>query len=212
MADQAFEKTFKPGEVIFKQGDVGNEMYLIRGGSVKISRLGGGVEKTLAVIKEGDFFGEMAIIDGSPRSAMATAVDDVKLLIVDRDGFNAQLKSNPMINYVLETMARRLRDTNRQVEFLLIRDEMRRVVALLVSMAKERGAQTPEGIVVDFPYDYATLASMIGMEPAKTEEVMKKLLGLKLIRVENKKMIITSLAEIDDYLRFMTLKEKFSGN
>ena len=212
MPGQEFEKTLKPNEVLFKQGDSGTEMYLIRSGKVRISRSAGDKEKVLAMLKEGDFFGEMAIIDGSPRSATAAAVDDVKLLIVDKDGFNAQLKSNPMINYVLETMARRLRDTNRQVEFLLIRDEMRRVVALLVSMAKERGAQTPDGIVVDFPYDYATLASMIGMEPAKTEEVMKKLLSLKLIRVENKKMIITSLAEIDDYLRFMTLKEKFSGN
>lgn len=211
MAGQEFERIFKPGEVIFRQGDAGNEMYLIRSGKIKISRSAGNIEKTLAVIKEGDFFGEMAVIDGSPRSATATAIEEVNLLIVDREAFKSQLKDNPMIEYVLETMTRRLRDTNRQVEFLLIRDEMRRVVALLVSMAKERGAQTSEGIVVDFPYDYQALGSMIGIDAAKTEEIMKKLLALNLIRVEDRKMIIPSLPEVDDYLRFITLKEKFSA-
>jgi len=210
MAGQEYEKNFKPGEIIFKQGDDGHEMYLIRAGKIKISRSAGNIEKTLAIIKEGDFFGEMAVIDGSPRSATATAVDDVNLLIVDRDAFKSQLKDNPMIEYVLETMTRRLRDTNRQGEFLLIRDEMRRVVALLVSMVKERGAQTSEGIVVDFPYDYTALGGMIGIDASKTEEIVKKLLNLKLIRIEDKKLIISSLAEIDDYLRFITLKEKFS--
>jgi len=210
MAGQEYEKNFKPGDVIFKQGDDGSEMYLIRTGKVKISRSAGNIEKVLAIIKEGDFFGEMAVIDGSPRSAAATAVDEVNLLIVDRDAFKSQLKDNPMIEYVLETMTRRLRDTNRQVEFLLIRDEMRRVVALLVSMAKERGAQTAEGIVVDFPYDYTALGGIIGIDASKTEEIVKKLLTLKLIRIEDKKLIITSLVEIDDYLRFITLKEKFS--
>ncbi|HAD81891.1 MAG: hypothetical protein A2509_11690 [Candidatus Edwardsbacteria bacterium RIFOXYD12_FULL_50_11] len=211
MAGQEYEKNFKPDEVIFRQGDAGSEMYLIRAGKIKISRSAGNIEKTLAIIKEGDFFGEMAVIDGSPRSATATAVDEVNLLIVDRDAFKSQLKDNPMIEYVLETMTRRLRDTNRQVEFLLIRDEMRRVVALLVSMAKERGAQTAEGIVVDFPYDYAALGGIIGIDASKTEEIVKKLLTLKLIRIEDKKLIITSLVEIDDYLRFITLKEKFSS-
>lgn len=211
MAGQEFERKFKPGDVIFRQGDAGNEMYLIRSGKIKISRSAGNIEKTLAVIKEGDFFGEMAVIDGSPRSATATAIEEVNLLIVDREAFKSQLKDNPMIEYVLETMTRRLRDTNRQVEFLLIRDEMRRVVALLVSMAKERGAQTSEGIVVDFPYDYQALGSMIGIDAAKTEEIMKKLLALNLIRVEDRKMIIPSLTEVDDYLRFITLKEKFSA-
>lgn len=210
MAGQEFERKFKPGDVIFRQGDAGNEMYLIRSGKIKISRSAGNIEKTLAVIKEGDFFGEMAVIDGSPRSATATAIEEVNLLIVDREAFKSQLKDNPMIEYVLETMTRRLRDTNRQVEFLLIRDEMRRVVALLVSMAKERGAQTSEGIVVDFPYDYQALGSMIGIDAAKTEEIMKKLLALNLIRIEDRKMIIPSLTEVDDYLRFITLKEKFS--
>ncbi len=211
MAGQEFERKFKPGDVIFRQGDAGNEMYLIRSGKIKISRSAGNIEKTLAVIKEGDFFGEMAVIDGSPRSATATAIEEVNLLIVDREAFKSQLKDNPMIEYVLETMTRRLRDTNRQVEFLLIRDEMRRVVALLVSMAKERGAQTSEGIVVDFPYDYQALGSMIGIDAAKTEEIMKKLLALNLIRIEDRKMIIPSLTEVDDYLRFITLKEKFSA-
>jgi len=211
MAGQEFERSLKAGELLFKQGDPGNEMFLIRSGKIKITRSAGAVEKTLAVLKEGDFFGEMAVIDGSPRSAAATAIEETKLMIVDREAFNSQLKNNPMIAYVLETMSRRLRETNKQVEFLLIRDEMRRVVAMLVSMAKERGANTPDGVVIDFPYDYATLGGMVGMEAFKTEEIIKKLLGLNLIKIEDRKLIMPSLNDIDEYLRYITLKEKFSS-
>ena len=210
MAGQEFERSLKAGELLFKQGDAGNEMFLIRSGKIKITRSAGAVEKTLAVLKEGDFFGEMAVIDGSPRSAAATAIEETKLMIVDREAFNSQLKNNPMIAYVLETMSRRLRETNKQVEFLLIRDEMRRVVAMLVSMAKERGANTPDGVVIDFPYDYATLGGMVGMEAFKTEEIIKKLLSLNLIKIEDRKLIMPSLGDIDEYLRYITLKEKFS--
>lgn len=211
MAGQEFEKSLKAGELLFKQGDPGDEMFLIRSGKIKITRSAGTIEKTLAVLKEGDFFGEMAVIDGSPRSAAATAIEETKLLIVDREAFNSQLKNNPMIAYVLETMSRRLRETNKQVEFLLIRDEMRRVVAMLVSMAKERGANTPDGVVIDFPYDYNTLGGMVGMEAFKTEEIIKKLLSLNLIKIEDRKLIMPSLSDIDEYLRYITLKEKFSS-
>jgi len=211
MAAQEFEKILKPNEVLFRQGDPGNEMFLIRSGKVKISRQAGGQEKTLAVLKEGDFFGEMAVIDGSTRSATATAVEETKLLIIDREAFKSQLKSNPMIEYVLETMSRRLRDTNKMVEFLMIRDELRRVVSLLVNMANERGAQTPEAIIVDFPYDYNSLGEMVGVEGPKVEEIIKKLLSLNLVRIQDRKLIIPSLANIDEYLRFITLKEKFGA-
>jgi len=211
MAGLEFEKLLKAGELLFKQGDPGNEMFLIRSGTIKITRSAGAVEKTLAVLKEGDFFGEMAVIDGSPRSAAATALEETKLLIVDREAFDSQLKNNPMIAYVLETMSRRLRETNKQVEFLLIRDEMRRVVAMLVSMAKERGAHTPDGVVIDFPYDYAALGGMVGIEACKTEEIVKKLLSLNLIKIEDRKLIMPSLNDIDEYLRYITLKEKFSS-
>jgi CRP/FNR family cyclic AMP-dependent transcriptional regulator len=211
MAGQEFEKSLKAGELLFRQGDPGDQMFLIRSGKIKITRSSGDVEKTLAVLKEGDFFGEMAVIDGSPRSAAATAIEETMLMIVDREAFNSQLKNNPMIAYVLETMSRRLRETNKQVEFLLIRDEMRRVVAMLVSMAKERGANTPDGVVIDFPYDYATLGGMVGMEAFKTEEIVKKLLGLNLIKIEDRKLIMPSLNDIDEYLRYITLKEKFSS-
>ncbi len=211
MPGQEFEKSLKPGEVLFKQGDPGTEMFLIRSGKIKITRSAGGQDKTLAVLKEGDFFGEMAVIDGSPRSANAIAAEEVKLLIIDREAFKAHLKSNPMIEYVLETMARRLRDTNKMVEFLMIRDELRRVVSLLVNMANERGAQTPEGIIVDFPYDYNALGDMVGIEGPKVEEIIRKLVDLKLVRISDRKLVIPSLANIDEYLRFITLKEKFGA-
>ncbi|MEW6685833.1 MAG: Crp/Fnr family transcriptional regulator [Candidatus Edwardsbacteria bacterium] len=210
IAPHEFEKTLRPGETLFHEGESGEQMFLIRSGKVRISKRSGQVEKTLAVLKEGDFFGEMALIDGSPRSATATALEETRLLIVDREAFKAQLKENPMIEYVLETMSRRLRATNRQVEFLLIRDELRRVVAMIQSLAKERGITTPDGgVVLDFDYSYEDFGNTVGITAEKAKELLHKLLNIKLIRLEEKKMTVPSMNDLDEYMRYITLKEKF---
>jgi len=84
---EGMEKKLNPGEVLFNEGDKGRLMYLIREGKIKITKGKGEEEKVLAVLKEGDFFGEMAIIDGSPRSASAIAVTLTSLLVIVSIGF-----------------------------------------------------------------------------------------------------------------------------
>jgi len=204
-----FEKMLKPGEVLFKENDPATDIFLIRSGKIKISTTGGGIEKTLATLKDGDFFGEMAVIDGSPRSATATAVEQTTLLIMDRDGFTAQIDKNPFIKYVLETLAKRLRETNRQIEFLLIRNEERRLVALLLSRAQKEGTKSNGGVRIPFPHSAADLADMAGMEAGKAQELFDKLLASKLMSLDGDTLIIPSIPDLEEYLRYITLKERF---
>ncbi|HEC79855.1 MAG TPA: cyclic nucleotide-binding domain-containing protein, partial [Firmicutes bacterium] len=81
LGEEVFEKygkVYKNGEVICKEGDKGDSMYIIYEGAVKITKRAHDKETTLAVLKEGDFFGEMAIIDREPRSASAIAEGETK--------------------------------------------------------------------------------------------------------------------------------------
>jgi CRP/FNR family cyclic AMP-dependent transcriptional regulator len=205
---EGMEKKLKPGEVLFDEGDKGDVMYLIREGKIKITKGAGEDEKVLAVLKEGDFFGEMAIIDGSPRSAGAIATTPVSLLVIDKDTFKSKIKENPLIEYVLETLSRRLRTTDEQIRLLTIKSEERRVVAYIITKAKESGKKTDAGIEIT-PFSFENLAHITGIEQDKIKSYVKNLEQANLITLKDNTVIIKGIEDLDDYLRYIALKEKF---
>lgn len=205
-----YEKQLNTGEVLFKDGDPGDEMYLIKSGKIRISKPAGDVEKTLAVLKEGDFFGEMSVIDGSPRSATATAIEPAELVIFDREVFMNQVRENPLIEYVLHTLIRRLRETDEQIKYLLIKNEEKRLIAMLLTKARE-GTQTDKGILVGMSFSYDTLADIVGTTEEKTKEIIGNLLKGKLVEIEGDKLYVINQRNLEEYLSYITLKEKFGG-
>ena len=205
---EGMEKKLKAGDVLFLEGDKGDVMYLIREGKIKITKGSGEDEKVLAVLKEGDFFGEMAIIDGSPRSAGAVATTPVSLLVIDKDTFKSKIKENPLIEYVLETLSRRLRTTDEQIRLLTIKSEERRVVAYIITKAKEIGKKTDQGIEIT-PFSYENLAHLTGIEAKKIKNYVENLEHANLIALKDNTLTIKSVEDLDDYLRYIALKEKF---
>lgn len=107
-----FTKKFPAGTCIFQEGDLGFEMFVIREGSVEIRKNIGGKEKVLSVLEKGDFFGEMALIEGLPRSASAYAISDVEAVAIDEAAFENLLTQNPEIALrMLRKLSRKLRYT-----------------------------------------------------------------------------------------------------
>ena len=205
-----YEKQLNTGEVLFKDGDPGDEMYLIKSGKIRISKPAGDVEKTLAVLKEGDFFGEMSVIDGSPRSATATAIEPTELVIFVREVFMNQVRENPLIEYVLHTLIRRLRETDEQIKYLLIKNEEKRLIAMLLTKARE-GTQTDKGILVGMSFSYDTFADIVGTTEEKTKEIVGNLLKGRLVEIEGDKLYVSNQRNLEEYLSYITLKEKFGG-
>ncbi|OGC39152.1 hypothetical protein A2Y85_03420 [candidate division WOR-3 bacterium RBG_13_43_14] len=205
---EGMEKKLNAGDMLFDEGDKGDVMYLIREGKVKITKGKGDDEKVLAVLKEGDFFGEMAIIDGSPRSASAIATTPVTMLIIDKDTFKAKIKENPLIEYVLETLSRRLRNTDEQIRLLTIKSEERRIVAYIITRAKEIGKKTDTGIEI-VPFTPDSLTHITGIDEAKIKSYINNLEKAGLVSIHENGIIIRAVEELDDYLRYIALKEKF---
>lgn len=116
------EKKVKKNEIIFREGDIGDAFYLIVTGSVRISTMVPGVgEEALTILKEGEYFGEMALIDDAPRSASAIANDDTMLLCIGKDDFRKLLERQTDIAYKLlwiftKTLSARLRKTDEQLK------------------------------------------------------------------------------------------------
>jgi CRP/FNR family transcriptional regulator, cyclic AMP receptor protein len=104
----------KEGAVVFRAGDAGNAMYLIEQGKVRIYvRAKDGQEVTLTELGRGDFFGEMALLDGKPRSADARVAEDARLAVLSRDHFLSFVRSNPDVGLeMLTALANRLRHTD----------------------------------------------------------------------------------------------------
>ena len=205
---EGMEKKLNTGDILFNEGDKGDVMYLIRDGKVKITKGKGDDEKVLAVLKEGDFFGEMAIIDGSPRSASAIAATPVTMLVIDKETFKAKIKENPLIEYVLETLSRRLRNTDEQIRLLTIKSEERRIVAYIITRAKEIGKKTDAGIEIT-PFTPENLTHITGIDEGKIKNYISNLQKAGLVSVQENGITIRAVEDLDDYLRYIALKEKF---
>jgi CRP/FNR family transcriptional regulator, cyclic AMP receptor protein len=208
-AEGAFEKTLKAGEVLFREGERGEEMYLIRSGKVEISNSSGGAKKVLATLSEGSFLGEMAIVDDAPRSATATAMTDVALLILDRAAFKGQIQENPMVDYLISSLVRRLRETNEQVKILMQKDDECRIAASLLNIGKEKGSPEGSGVMVKGSYTPDGFAGQVGVAKAKAAEILDKMQKQSLVEFTPDGIKIPSMAELEEFWKFATLKEKF---
>ncbi len=105
-----FERRLAQNEVIYHEGEESNEMYFVRKGKVKIVASSWGSQTILTVVEEGGFFGETALIDDTPRINSAVALEETELLVIDRESFQANLASNPVLKHILETLIQRIKD------------------------------------------------------------------------------------------------------
>lgn len=118
----ATEKTFQPSEVIFREGDVGNELYVIQSGKVRISKQVPGIgEEAIAILEQGSYFGEMALIDDIPRSADAIANATCMMWVISRDALDELMFLHKDLAYDLlwtfvRTLSTRLRETNEKIK------------------------------------------------------------------------------------------------
>jgi CRP-like cAMP-binding protein len=115
---------FSDGQRIVKQGDRGEEMYVVKSGKVRVFRDSGGDETTLGILEPGDYFGEMALFDAEPRMANAAAVGDTEIRVVTKAEFMS-LQCDPLVMEMLRTAAGRLRDLTKEFEKRSLADDRR---------------------------------------------------------------------------------------
>ncbi len=116
-----FGKDFPKGTVLFREGDLGREMFIIQEGKVQVKKRVGKTEEILAELSQGEFFGEMALLIGIDRSATVEVIEDSKLLVINPETFESLLKSNIEIAMkMLKKMAARLRATDEHFETAIL--------------------------------------------------------------------------------------------
>ncbi len=122
-----FGKDFPKGTVLFREGELGRDMFIIQKGKVQVRKKVGTTEKVLAEFSEGEFFGEMALLMGMDRSATVEVIEDSKILVVSPDTFESLLKGNIEIALkMLKKMASRLRALDERLETAILEAQKER--------------------------------------------------------------------------------------
>ena len=126
-----FGSIYKKGDVIFEQDSPGDTLYIIQSGAVEISRLRDGGKIVIALMGQGEFFGEMALIDDRPRSATATALSRTRLLPIHKDSFIDRAKNDPsVIIQLIKSLCQRIVRTNNLLRtFMMSDDSLRTALA-----------------------------------------------------------------------------------
>ena len=163
-----FGQQVPAGTVIFKEGEEGDQMFIVQDGRVKVSRAIGGKEQMLAVLGKGDFFGEMALVTRERRTATVTTLEPVRLLAFNQEGFLNMINKNPKIALnIIDKLCRRLAYANQHLRHLA-RKDARGLIAMNLRLGFQEagGALDRERTVEDF-------ASKLELDPLQVRGVLE---------------------------------------
>lgn len=188
LAMVAVKKTFLKNTVLLNEGDETDSLYIIFSGKVKaIINDEHGKEVILSIFGPGEYFGEIAFIDGERRSATIITREPTEVLIISSGVFRDILSSNPNLAFnLLVGVVKRLREATKQIESLALMDVYGRVARLLVNYAKPKG----EKLFIEEKLTHQEIANMTGSSREMVSRIFKDLLNGEYISIDNKHITI----------------------
>lgn len=205
-----FGREFPVDAVLFREGDEGEVMYVIRSGAVRISKTINGDERVLAVLGPGEFLGELAILNGKPRTATAIVVEPMTCLVVEARTLESMVAKNMEIALrLIKKLARRLASADTLVEILTQHDPRARVMLALSRHAEGFGEQVDEGVRVRTTT--AALAKEVGVDLALASEVMARLGRLGLAHEDGGAIVVKDVDRLHDFMEFLETPRRLGG-
>jgi CRP/FNR family cyclic AMP-dependent transcriptional regulator len=192
LAERLVLRRFGPSQVIFHFGDPAGLLYIITSGKVKISHSSAdGQEAVLAILGAGDFFGELALLDDSPRSATAETIELTDTLTLHRDEFLKYIDSNPAFaRHVLNILARRIRHLNNQVSDIFFLDLPARLARTILLLAEQHGEPARDGVVITISLTQTDLAEMTGATRVSINKALGRFRRAGWVRVQGRQLTV----------------------
>jgi CRP-like cAMP-binding protein len=188
-----FGQELQAGTVIFKEGEEGDQMFIIQDGRVKVSRLIGGKEQLLAVLGKGDFFGEMALVTRERRMATVTALEAVRLLAFNREGYLGMIHKNPKIALnIIDKLCRRLANANQHLRHLA-RKDARGLIAMNLRLA----FQASGGGKLDLENTIEEFARNLELDPGTVRGVLEEFERSGIVRLAGGSMELGDEASLN---------------
>jgi CRP/FNR family cyclic AMP-dependent transcriptional regulator len=188
-------RTAKRGEIVVQQGDAGDAVYVVSRGSLLVHRMSrGGERRALNVIEAPGSFGELALLDGRPRSVSIEALEECDLIVVSRADFLGLLSRDPrLVDGLLRELGRMIRRLTDQVADASLLDLPARVAKTLVRLVEPHVASDPSAEPV-VSLSQGKLAELAGGSRQSVNGALATLVSRNLIRIEGRRIVVTDLA------------------
>lgn len=212
---EKYGRDYAAGTVLFEEGDIGREMYVIQSGEVEICRRVKDENRLLAVLPAGEFFGEMSIVNNRPRSATAIVRRQSRLLVIDEHTFEAMIRSKAEIAVrMIKTLSSRLERANQQIELLLLKDVNHRVVHCLRHLAEDLAGPAPDAAIY-IPISLDDLAARVALTEDEVSDVLQRLATARLVvhaseaGIDDHGYVVPEVGRLLEFLEFLELKDRF---
>ena len=201
-----FSKTFQAGEMIFSEFEPGDTFYLIQAGRVELVKIMGDIQKTLDILQPSEMFVEMALLENSPRSASAIALDTVKALEFNRQNFEVLMLGNPQIALkLLKMFTKRIYDSKRRYMILTLSDNTARVADCFLMLDETTPGLDRSGDQREFNTTVDDVAHWVGMSVAQVRDIISHFVAQRRIDLFQDRIVVRN---INDLARLVASRRK----
>ena len=198
LRDSMSELNLKKGDVLFQENDLGNQLYLITDGKIKLSHTSSdGRESLFTVLGPGDMFGELSVFDPGPRTSTAIAVTDSQILGLSHDVLLPWLTERPEVaQSLLQSLANRLRRTSETMADLVFADVPGRVAKVLLQLNEKFGVDASVGREVPHDLTQEEIAQLVGASRETVNKALADFVTRGWIRLETRAVHIVDLERL----------------
>lgn len=195
LSKNALRKKMKKGDTLFFQGDAADEVFLVKGGRIKLTKvLENGAELMLDLRKAGDFVGENMFSEEGEYPVSAVCIEDTLTCGFTRSQFEELVLQHPTVGLqVIKTLSERISWLTTRVGNLAVTNIEDRLYKVLSNVAREHGAKTRNGMVIQFPLTHEDLSFLTGAHRVSITRAMKALKAAGKVILENKLLILPSM-------------------
>lgn len=192
-----FAKTFEPGSVIIAEYERGETFYLIQSGSVQLVKCVNNAHKNLDILHPGEFFGEMAILENSPRSATCVAIDKVEVLEFNKENFEILITGNPQMALILLNLfCKRIYDQKRRLEILVTTDPLARIAEVFLMFDEMNPVTNPTGKSRTFNLTVSDLVHWAGLTTEVVRDEINRLVEKDKIEVFDTHIVVKNISDM----------------
>jgi CRP-like cAMP-binding protein len=201
LATRMQAREYQPGAVIVGQEDAGDSLFVITEGRVKVVLYGdSGREVILSILRAGEIFGEMSLLDNEPRSANVIAIEPTRALVLERAAFVRYVTTSPHVALaILAELSQRLRRADRVIGNLALLDVYGRVARVLQDLARREAEQTDEGLLLRERPTQQEIASMVGTSRETVSRALSDFSRRGLIVMSGKQLLLRHGFQPEDF-------------
>jgi CRP-like cAMP-binding protein len=205
-----FTRVFQSDEIIFSEFEPGDTFYLIQSGRVKLLKNDGEFERTLDILQPPEMFGEMAILEGSPRSASAIALDEVKTLEFNAQNFEILMTGNPQIGInLMRIFSKRIYDSNRRFMILTLPNPQLKIADVFLMLDETLTDIDKKTDAREFQTTIEDIAHWAGVSINEARETLHTFVVQNRIEMYATRMVVRN---INDFARIVSARRKWAKN